>query len=282
VAVTAKAQGANVRRRGEDFEAGIILLKPGSPIGARQIGLLAAAGVESVAVYRPLRIALLSMGDELTAAACDGIRDANRPMLQALCAAHDFQVSDLGVLPDNRAHLAKTLAHAAASHDVVITSAGTSAGDEDHLLGAMLDCGGRPLIAGAAIKPGKPIAFGEIDKTLCIALPGNPAAAYITFLVLGLPLLRRLSGRVAPPMPWHDVAAGFYYRKKPGLREYLRVRLVRGSDSALCAERCDGDGSAMLVSLAGSDGLVVLDESRIDTREGDPLPFASFHALESA
>jgi molybdopterin molybdotransferase len=281
VTITAQRQGANIRRKGEDFQAGSDLLPSGIRIGPRQMGLLAAAGVESVAVRRPLRIAILSMGDELAGAAPDGIRDANRPMLLALCAANGFAVSDLGILPDNRAHLAQTLARAAADHDVIITSAGTSAGDEDHMLGAMLDCGGRPLIAGAAIKPGKPVAFGEIGSALCVALPGNPAAAYITFLILGLPLLRRLSAAAAPPIPWHQVAVGFDHRKRPELREYLRVRLCRGNDGNLRAERCGGDGSAMLASLAAGDGLLMLAEDETRIRQGDLLPFATFQALET-
>jgi molybdopterin molybdotransferase len=282
VMIAVQAQGANIRRKGEDFQAGSDLLPPGVRIGPRHMGLLAAAGVESVAVRRPLRIAILSMGDELAGAAPDGIRDANRPMLLALCAANGFAVTDLGILPDNRARLAQTLARAAADHDVIITSAGTSAGDEDHTLDAMLDCGGHPLIVGAAIKPGKPVAFGEIGAALCVALPGNPAAAYITFLALGLPLLRRLSAAAAPPALWHPVAASFNHRKRPGLREYLRVRLSRGNDGSLRAGRCGGDGSAMLTSLAAGDGLLLLAEDETHICEGDLLPFASFQTLETA
>lgn len=282
VLVSAKACGANIRRRGEDFRTGDVLLQSGVRIGARQMGLLAAAGVEVVAVCRRLRIALISMGDELVEAAPDGIRDANKPMLHALCAGNGFGVTDLGILPDSRAALAEVLAHAAAAHDVVVTTAGTSMGDEDHARGAVLESGGQLLIAGAVIKPGKPVSFAEIGRTLVIALPGNPAAAYVTFLILGLPLLRRLSGRLAAPMRWQTVRAGFRHSKKSGFREYLRVRLTGQDDGTLCAERCSGDGSAMLASLAAADGLVTLAEDDCDIREGDMVSFASFEALESA
>ncbi len=280
ILVTAKMRGSHIRRRGEDFKAGNVLLPAGTRLSPRPIGLLAAAGVESVAVRRPLTIALLSIGDELDESANGGIADANRPLLQSLCAAQGFAVTDLGILPDSRARMSGTLALAAATHDVVLTTAGTSAGDEDHMRGAMMDCGGQLLFAGAAIKPGKPVSFGAIGRTAIIALPGNPAAAYTAFLALGLPLLHHLSGASASPAPWQDIAAHFTYRKKAGAREYLRVRLIRRTDGALCAERC-GDGSAMLASLAASDGLVMLSEDVTEVRQGDILSFATFQALES-
>ena len=282
VAVSAKGPGANVRRRAEDFARGDALLRPGTSLGARQMALLAAAGLETVTVRARLRIAILSMGDELAGAAPDRVRDANRPMLRSLCSGSGFDVTDLGILPDRRELLADALARAATDHDVIITTAGTSAGDEDHARAAMMDCGGRLLIAGVAIKPGKPVSFGQIGKALCIALPGNPAAAYMVFLTLGLPLLRHLSGNTVPSTPWHSVRAGFSHRKKMGLREYVRVRLRHREDGTLQAERCGNDGSAMLASLAAGDGLVMLAEDLRDIREGDPVPFASFQSLELA
>ena len=129
-------------------------------MGARQIALLAAAGLETVTVNARLRVAILSVGDELAGGrAGRHPRDANRPMLRALCASNGFEVTDFGILSDNREQLAEVLARAAADHDVIISTAGTSAGDEDHARGAIVDCGGRLLIAGAAIKPGKPVSF---------------------------------------------------------------------------------------------------------------------------
>ncbi len=281
VVVSAKARGINIRRRGEDFQAGASLLPAGTVLGSRQIGLLAAAGLETVPVRRRLRVALVSMGDELAGSRCDAIQDANRPLLQALCAGNGFQVTDLGILPDSRARLAQTLAQAAVTHDIILTTAGTSVGDEDHACGAVLDCGGQLQIAGIAIKPGKPVSFGSIGGARIVALPGNPAAAYITFLLLGLPLLRHRAGSMAPPAVWHRVRAGFDHRKKPGLREYLRVQLVPGSDGTVSAERCRNEGSAMLASLAAADGLAVLAEAETEIREGDLLPFATFAALEA-
>src|SRR5205807_10484226 len=115
----------------------------------------------------------------------------------ALC--QDAELTDLGILPDRRPLIAQALSRAALCHDVIISSAGTSAGDEDHLRGALLDCGGEVLVAGVAIKPGKPVTLGRIGDALHIGLPGNPAAALVTFLALGLPLLRHMGG--AQPRP---------------------------------------------------------------------------------
>ncbi len=281
VTVSGNVRGINIRRRGEDFQAGDRLLPAGTVLRARQIGLLAAAGLETVPVRRRLRVALVSMGDELGGKGDDAVQDANRPLLHALCAGSGFQVADLGILPDCRARLAQTLAQATAIHDVILTTAGTSVGDEDHLCGAILDCGGQLQIAGVAVKPGKPVSFGRIGRADIVALPGNPAAAYITFLLLGLPLLRHRAGNMAPPVPWQQVRAGFHHRKKPGLREYLRVRLVPGDDGTARAERCRNEGSAMLASLAVADGLVALAEADTEIQEGDLLPFTNFAALEA-
>lgn len=281
VLVQAKCAGANVRRRGEDFQNGDCLAAAGTCLTARHIALLAAAGRKDVAVRRELRTAILSIGDELLATGQDAICDANRPMLASLCMARGHDVSDLGILPDSRRRLGEALRHAARDHDVVLLSAGTSAGEGDHVHGALLDCGGQLLVSGVAIRPGKPVSFGRIGRALVIALPGNPAAAHVTFLVLGLPLLRHLEGKPASD-PWQNIRVGFSYRKKPGLREYLRVRLARQRDGALLAEPCRDNGPAMLTSLAQADGLLTLAEDATGFEACAEVPYASFAALETA
>jgi len=281
VQVKAKGAGANVRRRGEDFHAGDLLAAAGTRITSRHIALLAAAGVLHVCVRPALQIAVLSIGDELLGSSADAIHDANRPMLAALCAARGHGISDLGILPDSRSQLTAALRQAAADHDVIILSAGTSAGDGDHVHGALLDCGGQLFVSGVAIRPGKPVSLGRIGSALVLALPGNPAAAYVTFLVLGMPLLRRLAGETPPPQSWQRVTATFSHRKKPGLREYLRVRSTPGADGTLRIVPCRDDGPAMLTSLAEADGLVMLAEEDIGFDAGNAVLFASFHALEA-
>jgi molybdopterin molybdotransferase len=282
ITVRAKGFGANVRHRGEDFCFGDTLVRAGARLHARHIGLLAAAGIDELSVRRRPNLALVSLGDELLREGPGGVRDANRPMLNALCASMEFSVTDLGTLPDRRCLLVETLAQSASRCDAIILSAGTSAGDEDHVRGAILDCGGELLVSGVAIRPGKPISFGRIGRMRVVALPGNPAAAYVTFLVLARPLLQRLAGRTPASITWQSVTAGFQHRKKVGLREYLRVRLANGPKGSLTAEPCRDNGPATLSSLAAADGLVLLDEGCGGFVPGDEISFAPFSVLETA
>ncbi len=269
--------GQHVRRQGEDFCAGDILIPAGTRLDARHIALLASGGVTQVAVRRPLRVALFSIGDELRDSGT-GIFDANRAMLSAMCAEWGIEVHDFGILPDRREIISATLARAAMQNDVVIGSAGTSVGDEDHARNAILDCGGEILIGGVAIKPGKPITFGRVGGALHIALPGNPVAAFVTFVILGLPALNHLMG-ARKKAPWHTAHAAFAHRKKQGLREYLCVTLRTQCDGAIEAVKSTKDGSAMLTSLAGCDGLVCLDETVTDIVPGMPVAYRTFAEL---
>jgi molybdopterin molybdotransferase len=271
--------GANVRHKGEDFRAGDVLASAGTRLDARHLALLASGGVTKVTVRRRPRIAIFSIGDELCPGAPDQIHDANRAMLWGFCDALGADITDLGILPDHRDGIAQTLASAALSHDAIISSASTSVGDEDHVRGALLDCGGFPLLVGVAVKPGKPIAFSLIGHSLHIALPGNPAAAFVTFAVMGAPLLRHLAGSRPDLQLWSRVRAGFSCRKRPGIREYLRVTLRRGADGILEAVRLAGEGSAMLVSLAASDGLVCLGEDETRVEAGSMVSYRSFAEL---
>jgi molybdopterin molybdotransferase len=281
IQVIAKGPGANVRRRGEDFHLGDLLLSAGTRLTSRHIALLAAAGIRHLCVRPSLQIAVLSVGDELLDTSADAIHDANRPMLSALCAVRGHCVSDFGIIADNRVQLTKALTAAAQHHDVILLSAGTSAGDGDHVHDALLDCGGQLLVSGVAIRPGKPVSFGRIGSALVIALPGNPAAAYVTLLALGLPLLRHLAGETPSPSPWQRVKATFSHRKKAGLREYLRARSTRGADGAFQIQACRDNGPAMLSSLADADGLVMLAEDETGFAAGDAVLFASFQDLEA-
>jgi len=282
IVVTAKGPGANIRRRGEDFHEGDRIAATGTRLHARNMALLAAAGVTRVAVRPVLRIAILSIGDELIGEAADSICDANRPMLTALCAARGHMVTDLGILPDDRAQLAATLAHAAGHHDLILLSGGTSAGDSDHVRDALLDCGGQIVISGVAMRPGKPVSFGHIGRTPVLALPGNPAAAYVAFLMLGLKLLRHMTSEAVGPDPWQIVRAGFSHAGKKGVREFLRARLATRTDGTKRAECARDNGPAMLASLAEADGLIVIPEDAAGFETGDEILFASFDALERA
>lgn len=203
-------------------------------------------------------------------------------MLAALCQSTGLAITDLGILPDHPVLLCETLVRAAQTHDVIILSAGTSAGEGDHVRGAIANCGGQLLVCGAAIRPGKPVSFGCIGKTRVIALPGNPAAAYVTFLILALPLLQRLCGRVPTSPVWRQSRVTFDYRKNSGPREFLRVRETPGPEGLPQLAPCRDNGPAMLSSLAKADGLIQLDEASTGFGKGEVVRFASFADLEAA
>jgi molybdopterin molybdotransferase len=275
-------KGANRRHAGEDIARGSVALAAGSRLKPADLGLAAALGNDALQVFRPLRVALLSTGDEVRepgeALAPGAIYDANRVMLAALLRGLGCILTDLGIRPDRAAALADTLAAAGEEHDLIVTSGGVSTGEEDHVRAAIEKLG-RLDFWRLAIKPGRPVALGQVRSGArnvpLIGLPGNPVAAALTFAILARPLALRLGGaRVTPPLTL-PVQAGFAYRKKPGRREYLRATIERDGGSAI-ARKYPKDGAGILSSVARSQGFVILSESMSDLAPGTPVEFLSF------
>jgi molybdopterin molybdotransferase len=247
--------GQNIRRRGEDVAAGAEVLPPGTCLGARHLALLAALGVTRVPVRHRVRVALLSNGNELDGRR--GLRDSNRPMLAAVLAGQPAEVEDLGLLPDDPARLAAALRKAAAQADLILSSGGVSGSDADHLPAALAAAGGEVEVLRLAQKPGKPLAHGRLGGARCLFLPGNPVAALVGMLTLGLPLLHRLAGLPgrAPRLLPCVLAEGF--ARQPGRVEYVPVRAFgETEDGLLLVERTGPAGSARLLPLAAADGLL--------------------------
>ena len=198
-------RGANRRRRGEDVRVGTIVLRDGQRLRPQDVGLAAALGRPAVPVYRRLRVAILSTGDEVhepgTALPLGAVYDANRYALVALVKALGAAPTDLGILADEAAAIDAALTDAATGHDLILTSGGMSVGEEDHIAG-VVRARGSLYFWKLAIKPGRPVAMGQIGGTPLIGLPGNPAAMMVTFLRLARPALLRLAGapscRAAP------------------------------------------------------------------------------------
>ena len=271
-------KGANCRHAGEDIAEGEIALSAGHRLRAPDLGLAAALGQRELCVFRPLRVALLSTGDEIhdpgAALPPGAIYDANRFMLAALLTGLGCVVGDFGIRPDREAALADTLAAASAEHDLIVTSGGVSTGEEDHVKSAVERLGTLHFWR-LAIRPGRPVALGQVGNVPLIGLPGNPVAVIVTFVVLARPLILKLAG-AAPSLPRpFPVRAGFSYRKKPGRREYLRASLKREGD-AVVALKYARDGAGILSSIVRSDGLVILDEASSELAAGNMVEFLPF------
>jgi molybdopterin molybdotransferase len=270
--------GANRRHAGEDVARGSVALPAGRRLGPADLGLAAGLGYDALPVFRPLRAALLSTGDEVcdpgTVLGPGKIYDANRAMLAALLRGLGTVVNDLGICPDRADALASRLAEISVGHDLIVTSGGVSTGEEDHVRAA-IERLGRLDFWRLAIKPGRPVALGQVRGVPLIGLPGNPVAAALTFAILARPLILCLAGATVRPPLTLPVRAGFSYRKRAGRREYLRASIERDGDIAI-AHRFPRDGAGILSSIVQSQGFAILDETVTELVPGTTLEFLPF------
>ncbi len=273
-------RGANVRPAGEDVKAGEIVLKAGRIIRPQDLAQLASIGATEVACYKPLSVAIVSTGDEVVRGGSGELQlgqvyDANAPMLRALIESWGAQVVDLGILPDDPTVIKAALADAARVHQVVITSGGASRGEEDHLVAA-LDALGKRHMWQLAVKPGRPMSFGQIGDCVTVGLPGNPVAVLVCALLYVRPMLRRLAGGEWPEPRRYPLRAAFDFRgRKPGRREFWRGILVDTADG-LAVDKFRRDGSGLISGLRLSDGLIDIPEERGDVVAGDMVDFIPF------
>jgi molybdopterin molybdotransferase len=270
-------QGANTRKAGEDVAAGDVILQAGRVITPADLALAAATGIAELEVYLPLRVGVLSTGDELRevgeAAEAGQIYDANRPMLLALLGQMGFVPVDLGRVRDDRAALRERLDTAVGEVDVILTSGGASAGDEDHV-SALLRESGALQEWRIALKPGRPLALAMWQGVPVFGLPGNPVAALVCTLIFARPAMGLMAGASWQEPQGFDLPAGFAKRKKPGRREYLRARMRQGQ-----VEVFESEGSGRISGLSWAEGLVELGDGAADIQPGDPvrfIPYGSF------
>lgn len=269
--------GANTRKAGEDVDKGAVILPRARRVTVADLALAAATGHKELTVYQRLRVGVLSTGDELAEAGDmarpDQIYDANRPMLLGAIARFGFTPVDLGRAPDNRQKLRDFLDRAADRCDLILTSGGASAGDEDHL-SALLNETGAMALWRIAIKPGRPLALGVWRGTPLFGLPGNPVAALVCTLIFARPAMGLLAGEGwRAPQALH-VPAAFTKTKKPGRREYLRARLRDGK-----AEVFRSEGSGRISGLSWAEGLVELPDGALDIAPGTPVTYYPYGAF---
>ncbi|WP_309639741.1 gephyrin-like molybdotransferase Glp [Methylibium sp.] len=274
--------GQWIRRRGEDVRRASLVLARGSRLSPQALGLAASVGAATLEVVRRPKVALFSTGDELVMPGeplqPGAIYNSNRYTLRALLQALGCEVVDLGIVPDRLDATRDALRRAAADCDLILTSGGVSVGEEDHLKPAV-QAEGRLDLWQIAIKPGKPLAFGEVrraggGRALFIGLPGNPVSSFVTFLLAVRPVLLALQGVPAHAPQGMLLRADFDWPRPDARREFLRVRRNDAGDLALFANQSSG----VLTSAVWAEGLLDNPPGHAIAR-GDQVRFISFSEL---
>lgn len=273
--------GNNIRRTGESVAKGAQILEAGDKIGPAHIGLAASVGVASVSVVRRLKVALLSTGDELRdpgeTLGPGQIYNSNHAALIALLTRMQCEIVDFGCVADEPEATRLAFERASQEADLVLTSGGVSVGEEDHVKAAVEALGSLDLWK-LNIKPGKPLAFGWLGATPFVGLPGNPVSAYVTFLLVCAPLIRKMQGRTDPlPRP-AKIALGFDQGKVSFRRDFVRVQVADRGDGAQALVPFASQGSAVMASVFWADGLAALPDGVL-SKQGDLVDYFSFEQL---
>ena len=274
--------GMNIRRAGEELAVGSPVLSEGCTIGTREIAACAAAGQGSVKVRRKVRVAILVTGDEICAAGQPlgdaGIWDVNTPMLRSALSHASVELVEIVQCADNRAAMVQSLQDVSSKVDLLITSGAVSVGEEDHVKPALKSLGADIHFSGVAIKPGKPVSFGQIGTALWVGLPGNPLSAYVTWQVFGSEVLRCLSGRIDGAAQRRLVEIGSEINHRIGRTELRLASLIRGTGfDRDIAQFAKATHSARVTGLPDADGLVVIPAETDHLPQGSLVDFLPFH-----
>ncbi len=274
--------GANRRFSGEDIEKDSVILEAGRTIRPQDMGLISAVGIEAVKVHKSLRVAFFSTGDELknpgTPLESGQVYDSNRYTINGLLKNLGCSVTDLGILPDKPDLIHKALESTINQYDLVLTSGGVSVGEEDHVKQVVESLGSLHAWR-LAIKPGRPIALGQIGSTAFVGLPGNPVAVIVTFSNFVRPLINLLSGASDIQPKAFPVIAAFSHKKKKDRKEWVRVHLKENLEGHWEAHKYPKEGAGILSSVCHSDGFAVLSEDILSIKPGDMISYLPFNEV---
>ena len=272
--------GEWIRRAGEDICAGSAILAAGTRLRSQELGLAASVGLAVLPVWRKLRVAVFFTGDELAMPgeplAPGAVYNSNRYTLRALLENLGCTISDYGIVPDSLEATRSVLRAASQQHDLIITSGGVSVGEEDHIKPAV-EAEGRLNLWQIGVKPGKPLAFGEVNQAFFLGLPGNPVASFVTFLLFVRPFILRLQGvtdaaALAPAS--YTLRADFDGVKADRRNEFLRAKMNANGGLDLFPNQSSG----VLTSTVWGDGLIDNPPGNL-IKAGDLVRFIPFHAL---
>lgn len=277
--------GSNVRQAGEDIEQGSLVLNRGQRLGSVEIGMIASLGFAEVNVYQTLKVAVFSTGDEVCAPGelrgDDGIYDTNRFTLMAMLRGLECEVSDLGILPDNQAAIEASLRDAALHHRLVLTSGGVSVGEADFVKQALNKLGNTNFWQ-LAIRPGRPIAFGDLgvnnqgETCLFAGLPGNPVAVLVTFCILIQPLIRKLQGETEwVGLTWTSKATESM-KSRIGRSDFHRGIYTINEKGEVEVRTTGPQGSGILTSMHEANCLIRIEETRDHIEAGELVKIYPF------
>jgi molybdopterin molybdotransferase len=275
--------GEWIRRAGEDICNGATILAAGTRLRAQELGLAASVGLATLPVVRRVRVAVFFTGDELTMPgeapggqlAPGAIYNSNRFTLRALLENLGCEITDYGIVPDTLEATRATLRTAAQDHDLIVTSGGVSVGEEDHIKPAV-EAEGRLDMWQIAVKPGKPLAFGEVGHAFFLGLPGNPVSSFVTFLLFVRPFILRLQGVAGAVEPRaYTMRADFTWPKGDRRNEFLRAHINANGGLDLFPNQ----GSGVLTSTVWGDGLIDNPPGQA-IAPGDLVRFISFADLQ--
>lgn len=285
--LSAPTQGANIRHPGEDLQAGDTILTAGRKLNAADIGLLASLGMSEVNVLRRPRVAFFSTGDELKAIGeplgVGDIYDSNRYTLHAMLQTLDVDIRDMGVIPDQPEAVEQAFLEARQLADVLITSGGVSVGDADHIQATLAKLGNVNFWK-MAMKPGKPLAFGQLGSAErpChfFGLPGNPVSVMATFLLFARPAILKLRGEQVTLPPEHAAICDNDLRKAPGRKDYQRgICHYDPTDGQWHVSSTGIQGSHMLRSMSQANCFIVLPQASGDVAAGSTVTILPFTGL---